>query len=1025
MKSILILTFLILISCDTSGQKRYLVSPTSEVYEITSDQSALSLVRKLNGADRAAASGVCTDRATFGYPLTAFPVTQVYKTFPKDIIGQWFVAKATGTIDTVFWYMPGEINTYDSTLYSRIQQSNIGPDYGPGVRPGPYDPPCQSWGYWINTNDPDQGVAAFIEEATDTTWVSTINGPVPSVPPFNPEIWGWGGVALKARPGINYYDLGFLGAPFVTVGDKLFISFRVNFNPSYHQHLHWWELGSTEFALSGFRVTPSDEDYPSRSWKFNEHDYNIYDGAYPFCAGVPAESLKRGWIARGGMGPDSTDVLVYNMWYSMTVTSNTPPTIEYQERLPSTFSTAARPLQALITDCSPSWQWWAGVRSASIRYTVNGVEQPDILMNDLGGDVWEGIIPGQPPPAIMTYRIVATDLEGATSSGPPNSYSVIPFGNVWYDIDTGAACVTYDILSTGTTVPNSSFFLPSTANPGGSPTDDGTAGPFDMGSTYTIFGDTFRYAWIGVDGAIGLGKTPTDTVGITDFGGHQPNIFPPFDTARILDLPGAYISPFWADRVVEDSSGMYGRVVYGNEGDTCLFIVEWDSLAVAGPDTSYQDDARFRVILNRCTGSVEFQYDDMGNYGLDSANITGMQADSGALTGPDPASVTLNILGYPAGTRPHDNWCVKLYPTVGALVQNGWNMVALSALPIDENYSASVLFPGATSKFYCFPYTGTCPDALTQGRGYWMKFPEAGRYGRSAGTFFREVSVPVADKWNMIGGTSGFVDVGAIVPGGTSITTPFWGYGPEGYYIATTIQPGTGYWVKVAGAGTLRMTSLMSAPKPASRSAGELEFGSSGMIAFTDAAGRSQRLYIGDATRVTGDSGYFELPPEPPPGIFDVRFTSQKILEVYPRNPDPVFRREYPLQMRGAVYPVTLRWNMSGIAGDNLRVTVSDGIGESPLRQALEGSGSVRIRDPKTQTLLVTLAGSGGPPVSFSLDQNFPNPFNSTTVITFSTPERGQVRLSVYDILGREVRILVDEEREAGVQSVSFDAVGL
>ena len=85
----------------------------------------------------------------------------------------------------------------------------------------------------------------------------------------------------------------------------------------------------------------------------------------------------------------------------------------------------------------------------------------------------------------------------------------------------------------------------------------------------------------------------------------------------------------------------------------------------------------------------------------------------------------------------------------------------------------------------------------------------------------------------------------------------------------------------------------------------------------------------------------------------------------------------------------------------------------------------MRIRDPKTQTLLVTLAGSGGPPVSFSLDQNFPNPFNSTTVITFSTPERGQVRLSVYDILGREVRILVDEEREAGVQSVSFDAVGL
>ena len=1027
MKTILLLTSLLLSAGSADAQKRYLISPTNEVHELQPGQSALSMVRKLNGAGPATSSSVCSDKATFGYTTTAFPVTQVYKTYAKDIIGQWFVAKASGTIDTLFWYMPGEISTYDSTLYFRIHESYIGPDFGPGIRPGAYDPPCQSWGYWINTNDMTQGVAAFIEEATDTHWISTTSGSVPSSPPFVPEIWGWGGIALKVHPGVNDFDLGLLGAPVVNDGDKFFVSLRTNFQPSGGpQHPPpWWMEPSTEFALSGFRVSTADEDYPSRSWKFNEHDRNIYDGAYPFCDGVPAESLKPGWIARGGMGPDSTDVLVYNMWYSMTVTSNLPPTIEYQDRLPTTFDTAARPVQALITDCNPV-QWEAGVQSAVIRYTVNGSERPDVLMTDLGGDVWEGTIPGQSPGSVVGYRIVATDADDAASSGPPVSYGVIPFGNEWYGIDTGFACTMRDIRNTGTTVPNSSFFIPSTANPEGSPTNDGTAGPFDLGSAYIIFGDTFRYAWIGVDGAIGLGKTPTDTLGITDFGGNHPKIIPPLDTMTLFDLPGTYISPFWADRVLEDSAGSYGRIVYGNDGDSCLFIVEWDSLAVAGPDTSYADVSRFRVILNRCAGSVEFQYDDVGAYGLDSANISGLQADPGGLSGPDPGWVVLNVFGSPTETRPRNDWCVKYSPTVGRVVESGWNMVAVSLAPGDGDYSRITLFPEATSRvIWCWPYYGFCPDTLVPGKGYWMKFPVTGKMGRSPGTFFWSLSVPVQDKWNMVGGPSGFVDVETIIPNGTSMSTPFWGYGPSGYSIATTLQPGHGYWVKANGAGMLGMTSSASAPKSTGPSSGDPVFGSAGRIGVTDAAGRSQTLYLCEESRAIGDPGYFELPPEPPPGIFDVRFTSQRILETFSRVPVPGARYEYPIILRSAVYPVMIRWDLSDIAGRDLKFTLGSGISENPLRQVMEGTGSVTIREKSTQTFVITVTGLTGRPDIFSLNQNYPNPFNSSTVITFSLPKGGPVKLTVFDILGREVARLVDEEREPGVQTVSFDASGL
>jgi len=71
-----------------------------------------------------------------------------------------------------------------------------------------------------------------------------------------------------------------------------------------------------------------------------------------------------------------------------------------------------------------------------------------------------------------------------------------------------------------------------------------------------------------------------------------------------------------------------------------------------------------------------------------------------------------------------------------------------------------------------------------------------------------------------------------------------------------------------------------------------------------------------------------------------------------------------------------------------------------------------------------------GIPTEFSLEQNYPNPFNPTTIIRFSIPavETGHassVQLIIYDVLGNEVAILINEEKETGIYEVEFDATSI
>jgi hypothetical protein len=97
------------------------------------------------------------------------------------------------------------------------------------------------------------------------------------------------------------------------------------------------------------------------------------------------------------------------------------------------------------------------------------------------------------------------------------------------------------------------------------------------------------------------------------------------------------------------------------------------------------------------------------------------------------------------------------------------------------------------------------------------------------------------------------------------------------------------------------------------------------------------------------------------------------------------------------------------------KVKVGD-VHQYQLRQTdLNGT----VHDLGTVTLTITTAVA---PREYSLSQNYPNPFNPTTVITYSLKESGDVKLELFDVLGRKVASLVSARQEAGSYTQSFNA---
>ncbi|HCQ03218.1 MAG TPA: hypothetical protein DIT99_22165 [Candidatus Latescibacteria bacterium] len=94
-----------------------------------------------------------------------------------------------------------------------------------------------------------------------------------------------------------------------------------------------------------------------------------------------------------------------------------------------------------------------------------------------------------------------------------------------------------------------------------------------------------------------------------------------------------------------------------------------------------------------------------------------------------------------------------------------------------------------------------------------------------------------------------------------------------------------------------------------------------------------------------------------------------------------------------------------------------DGVWSTPSSFVANKSVPTAVLEPQTPAISL--------PVDFSLSQNFPNPFNPVTKIRYNLPEAAQVRLTIYDIMGREIAVPVNGRVEKGLHEFALDGTSM
>ena len=325
---------------------------------------------------------------------------------------------------------------------------------------------------------------------------------------------------------------------------------------------------------------------------------------------------------------------------------------------------------------------------------------------------------------------------------------------------------------------------------------------------------------------------------------------------------------------------------------------------------------------------------------------------------------------------------------------SGWNLVGLPA-GVEDGSLLAVYPEGTGGTLYSYDGAYVGGDALVPGEGYWLHFPNAGTT-TITGSPITTLTISLSEGWNLFSGISEVTNVSGISdPGGIIVAGTIYEF-TGSYANASMLTPGHGYWVNASTDGDITI-SIAGAAKTRS--------------VFRDYAENTNKLSFNGSNLYFGVSIpeenmlSYQLPPKPPIGAFDVRFSdNMKVAEI-----------AGAIEIMNNTDKLTIAYTINIGAGEHMNWVLTSENGEDYI---LKGSGEVTI--PSADRFVLTREPVI--PITFALYQNYPNPFNPITTLKYDLPEDKFVTLTVYDMLGREITRLVNTTQEAGYRSVQWDA---
>ena len=334
---------------------------------------------------------------------------------------------------------------------------------------------------------------------------------------------------------------------------------------------------------------------------------------------------------------------------------------------------------------------------------------------------------------------------------------------------------------------------------------------------------------------------------------------------------------------------------------------------------------------------------------------------------------------------------------------NGWNMASVPGQNPD-GMGVNIWWAYRDPLANVFVYAGgyQAISETTPGTGYWMKHSGDRTYNTGdewpAGgiNIVPHNSINANTGWNLIGGYEYNAAVSGITttPSGLQ-SSAVYGYS-GGYQVVDYLIPGHGYWIKLSAPGLINLP--VSLEKNYSDDIIKKDWGK---IILTDALGKCFILY---SIKENANLDYYELPPLPPAGMFDIRYGNGRFVEDLNSGIKSI-------EMNGVTYPLTVRV-------ENTELRIQDETGKI-LNSLIKSGEEITISSSLTKLLV-----SGEiMPDKYSLEQNYPNPFNPSTKIEFSLLEDvNNAALTIYNALGQKVLELVNSKLEAGRYSYVWNA---